>query len=108
MNIRIPPYLKFEDLDLHFCPSGEIGFSWSAIEDLCRWSNVDVSFFKYGDPKYVTKLVSMWYAVHLHNGGATDPILEELDAKGAECTLDSSYFQLSTFNMEKSLVSARH
>lgn len=74
--IRIPDGLSFADLQLRMGEDRRVYFNWEVIDQLCQASNLDPEVFRSSPPENVGNLISYWYAVHLINGGAHDPIQE--------------------------------
>ncbi|MBV7457745.1 hypothetical protein KW843_24955 [Acidovorax sp. sif1233] len=83
LSFRIPPSLSFADLQLRWGSDGQVLFEWSAIEQLCEASGVDVDLFKLTDTSNVARLINHWYEIHRGNGGAIDLVKEEAMSYGA-------------------------
>ena len=74
--IRIPDDLSFSDLQLRMGEDRKVYFNWEVIERLCMASGLEPNLFRLAPPENVGNLISYWYAVHLINGGAHDPVQE--------------------------------
>ena len=79
IDIQIPDGLDFADLKLARDPrTGDISFDWAPIEAICEASGIDLALFEDPDEDTLSELIVEWYAVHLANGGARDPVQEEM------------------------------
>ena len=80
--ICIPDDLKFSSLRLSRDPgTGAIGFDWAPIERICEASNIDIAVFRDAHEDNVAGLIAAWYFEHLRQGGAPDPVREEIIAE---------------------------
>jgi hypothetical protein len=74
----IPDDVDFSHLNQAYEPDGSIRFEWSPIEAICKASGIDIAVFQYGPEDNLAKLITAWYRVHRENGGAVDPVEEDL------------------------------
>lgn len=82
MQITIPETVTFADLKLERDPiTGDVSFDWEPIEAICEASGIDVAIFKEGPADNVSGLIATWYAAHRSNGGAPDPVQDQLLAE---------------------------
>jgi hypothetical protein len=82
LKITIPPGLDFGDLKMSRIPeTGEVEFDWTPIERLCEQNGLDVEIFRDSDEENVAGLINSWYFAHLENGGARDPVQDDLIAE---------------------------
>lgn len=80
-TIAIPNDLDFAALKLARKPDGAISFDWSPIEALCAANGIDIAHFRDGPEDNVSGLIVAWYAAHRQQGGAPDPVAEDLIAE---------------------------
>lgn len=82
LEIRIPDGLEFSALKLSRDPvTRDIEFSWEPIEAICEASGIDIAVFRDQHEDNVGGLIVAWYAHHRANGGAPDPVQEQLLAE---------------------------
>lgn len=82
MHITIPDGVSFEQLKLSRDPvTLSVEFDWAPIEAICAASGVDPAVFKDSHEDNVSGLIHAWYMGHLANGGAPDPVQEQLHAE---------------------------
>jgi len=80
-QIAIPGDVLFADLKLARDPDGQVSFDWSPIEKICAASGLDIAHLRDGPEDNVAALIVAWYAEHLRNGGARDPVEDDLIAE---------------------------
>ena len=78
LKLTIPDGLDFAALRLCRDPDGMISFDWDPIEAICSASGLGVDLFRRSHEDTVAGLIVSWYAVHRANGGASDPVAEDL------------------------------
>lgn len=80
--LTIPASLSFSDLKLtRDTVTGDIVFSWAAVQELCTASGVDIALFCGAHEDNVAGLITEWYSRHRKHGGKPDPVAEELLAE---------------------------
>lgn len=77
-TISIPDDLDFADLHLARDADGMVSFDWATIERICAASGVPVAVFRDAPEDNVAGLIINWYVAHRENGGALDPVAEDL------------------------------
>lgn len=80
IRVRIPKDLEFSDLKLRRHPNRDISFDHQVASRVLEASGVPLARITedlYGD------IITRWYEVHLGEGGAADPIMDELNAEDA-------------------------
>lgn len=55
-----------------------VSFDWEPIRRICAASGIEESLLTNGPEDNVAGIIAGWYAHHLANGGAPDPIAEQL------------------------------
>lgn len=81
LRVRVPRDLEFSDLKLRRYPNGDVSFDHQVASRVLEASGVPLARTTedlYGD------IITSWYDVHLREGGAADPIMDELLAEDAE------------------------
>lgn len=79
--ISIPETVSFADLKLDRRANGDVSFDWAPIEKICVASGIDVAILKRSHEDNLADLLTRWYHAHLKNGGAHDPVFEEVFAE---------------------------
>jgi len=75
-KIRIPADLQFSALRLARDPeTGDIEFDADVLQDICIDNSLPFS------EEVVTSLLTAWYSHHRANGGAPDPVMEQIIAE---------------------------
>lgn len=77
-RIAIPADLEFSALQLGRNADGDVSFDVGVIERICEASGVDPRLFIEAPEGNVAALIVHWYAAHRANGGAPDPVAEDL------------------------------
>jgi hypothetical protein len=77
-KVAIPDDIDFADLRLVRDSDGSVSFDWSVIERICTASNIPPELFRDAPEDNVSGLIVAWYSAHRSNGGATDPVAEDL------------------------------
>lgn len=80
-NVSIPNDLEFADLQLARDPDGGVSFALGVIERICEASNLPIEMFRDAPEGNVSALIVTWYQTHRANGGAPDPVAEDLIAE---------------------------
>lgn len=75
--LTVPADLSFADLRLSRSHEG-ISFDLSALRRLCEASGISIDQFTETHEDNVAGLIVSWYAAHLANGGASDPVADDL------------------------------
>lgn len=88
LRLAIPEGLTFSALQLRREPSGEVSFDRGVIRRICEASGIDPALMLAGPEDNVAGLIVAWYAAHLRDGGAPDPVAEQL---GAEVRAEDGY-----------------
>lgn len=81
LKISIPEHLTFQNLGLGRKKDGSITFNADVINDILRHSKIDPKLFWESDEDNMAGLIIDWYANHLKNGGAHDPVADDLIAE---------------------------
>lgn len=82
ITVRIPDNLKFSDLKLTRT-DGSVSFDWTPIEAICTASGINPAVFRDMPEDNVAGLIIHWYSLHLQDGGARDPVADQLLAEVA-------------------------
>ena len=80
-KITIPEDLAFADLQLARESDGSVSLDWAVIERICQASNLAVELVKETSEDNLVRLLVGWYQAHRQNGGAPDPVAEDLIAE---------------------------
>lgn len=79
-HIRIPDGVTFADLKLRREPDGSVSFDRAVIARVCQASGIDAARFE-ADEDALSSLITGWYRAHRAQGGAPDPVEEDLIAE---------------------------
>lgn len=77
-SIIIPHDLAFVDLRLARSATGDVSFSPDAIARICVASGLPRDLFFSRPEADVCAVIVSWYRAHLADGGAADPVADEL------------------------------
>lgn len=80
-KIAIPDDIDFSDLKLARDPDGAVSFEWAVIERICEASGLPIEVLRDGPEDNVAGLITHWYMAHRANGGAADPVADDLIAE---------------------------
>lgn len=80
-KIVIPENIDFTDLKLRRDADGAVAFDWSPLEEICAASNLDPDLLRNAPEDNVSGLIVAWYQAHCQDGGAPDPVAEDLIAE---------------------------
>jgi hypothetical protein len=79
LRVTIPDGVEFADLRLsRDVDDGRVRFAMAPIEAICEASALDLDELVHGPQPLVGLLISAWYEDHLKDGGAPDPVQEDL------------------------------
>jgi hypothetical protein len=81
VTVAIPEGLDFSALRLVRDSDGHVSFAWGPIEEICAANGLDLELFREGPEDNVSALVTAWYFAHRQQGGAPDPVQEDLLAE---------------------------
>lgn len=81
LRVRIPRDLEFSDLKLRRYPNGDVSFDHQVASHVLEASGVPLA--RITEDLY-SDIITSWYDVHLREGGAPDPIMDELIAEDAQ------------------------
>ena len=79
LRVTIPDGVEFADLRLsRNVDDGLLRFKIAPIEAICEASVLDLDEVVQGPQPLVGLLIAAWYAAHREQGGAPDPVQEDL------------------------------
>ena len=79
LHVTIPEGVEFADLRLsRDVDNGRVRFSMAPIAAICEASDLDLAELVDGPEPLVVPLIAAWYAAHVEEGGAPDPVQEDL------------------------------
>lgn len=79
LRVTIPDGVEFADLCLsRDAGEGLLRFKMAPIEAICEASDLDLDAIVQGPRPLVGLLIAAWYEAHLAQGGAPDPVQEDL------------------------------
>jgi hypothetical protein len=79
LRVTIPDGVEFADLCLsRDINNGLLRFKMAPIEAICEASDLDLDAMVEGPRPLVGLLIAAWYEAHLAQGGAPDPVQEDL------------------------------
>lgn len=91
-RIAIPDDVEFSDLRLQRDADGSVSFDLSVIERICAASGLPVEALTESPEDNVSELIIGWYKAHRADGGAADPVADDLIAEvAAEDAAGQSY-----------------
>jgi hypothetical protein len=96
--LTIPADVSFSDLNLQRdSVTGDLTFEWGPIERICEANGIESEDLLAEPEETFSELLIAWYKAHLDNGGAPDPVEEQMQAEveaelmfGVENVLHSS------------------
>ena len=80
-SIAIPDGVRFSDLRLARDPDGDVSVDFSVIEKICQASDFPFEPLRDGPEDNLASLIVNWYQAHLAQGGARDPVADDLIAE---------------------------
>ena len=82
MKIILPDNLDFSALRLARDSStgGQMAFDWRPVEAICEANGIDIDMFRRSEDN-LSGLLTQWYVAHRDQGGAFDPVMEDLIAE---------------------------
>ena len=80
-KITIPEGVDFSDLRLSREPDGSVSFDMAVVEKICRASGIPIALLRDGSEDSVSGLLVAWYQAHIAQGGAHDPVADDLIAE---------------------------
>jgi hypothetical protein len=79
VHVTIPDGVEFADLHLaRDVNNGLVRFNIAPIEAICEASTLDLAEIVEGPQPLVGLLIAAWYRAHVEQGGALDPVQEDL------------------------------
>ena len=79
LRVIIPDGVEFAQLRLsRDVNNGQVRFSMAPIEAICEASDLDLTELVDGPQPLVVMLIAAWYSAHISEGGAPDPVQEDL------------------------------
>jgi hypothetical protein len=79
LRVTIPDGVEFADLHLsRDADDGQVRFKMAPIEAICEASALDLDALVQGPRPLVGLLIAAWYEAHIAQGGAPDPVQEDL------------------------------
>ena len=79
LRVTIPDGVEFADLRLsRNVDDGLVRFAMAPIESICEASALDLAEIMDAAQPLVGLLIEAWYEDHLRDGGAPDPVQEDL------------------------------
>lgn len=79
LRVTIPDGVEFADLRLtRDAANGRVRFSMAPIAAICEASDLDLAELVDGPEPLVVPLIAAWYTAHVEEGGAPDPVQEDL------------------------------
>ncbi|AQZ95447.1 hypothetical protein BVH74_12110 [Halopseudomonas phragmitis] len=80
-RVAIPDDIEFSDLKLARDPDGAVSFDWAVIERICHASGLPLEMMRDAPEDNVASLIIGWYQAHRADGGAADPVADDLIAE---------------------------
>lgn len=79
VQVTIPDGVEFADLHLsRNVDDGLVRFAMAPIAAICEASTLDLGEIMEGPQPLVGLLIAAWYEAHIQQGGAPDPVQEDL------------------------------
>lgn len=80
--LTIPSDVTFSDLKLQRdSVTGDLTFEWGPIERICEANGIESEDLLEEAGETFSELLIAWYKAHLDNGGAPDPVEEQIQAE---------------------------
>ncbi|NCA71541.1 MAG: hypothetical protein EOM91_15925 [Sphingobacteriia bacterium] len=81
IRLIIPDELSFSDLHLVREPDSSVSFDWDVIAGILHASGLSVELSADDLEDQMSALIVSWYRAHRRQGGAPDPVAEDLIAE---------------------------
>jgi hypothetical protein len=80
LTLKLPEGYTFADLKIRRCEADAIDLDMDLVKLVCRINDLDFQKVCQNPGPVITSLLTVWYKSHLADGGAPDPLMEELKA----------------------------
>jgi hypothetical protein len=78
ITLKLPDGYVFEDLKLRRCDDAAIDLDMDLVQRVCQLNDFDFQKVLANPGPVVSTILTVWYKSHLAEGGAPDPLMEEL------------------------------
>ena len=78
LTLKLPEGYTFADLKIRRVESDAIDLDMDLVKLICTINGLDFDKVRQDPGPVVTTILTIWYKSHLAEGGAPDPLMEEL------------------------------
>ena len=78
LTLKLPQGYAFTDLKLRRCADDAIDLDMDLLTLVCRINGLDFEKLRQNPGPVVTSILTVWYKIHLAEGGAPDAVMEAL------------------------------
>ena len=78
LSLKLPEEHIFEDLKLRRCDDAAIDLDLDLIKKICELNGLDFDKVLLNPGPVISTILTVWYKSHLAEGGAPDPVMEQL------------------------------
>lgn len=83
LTLKLPEGYSFADLKLRRCADDDaIDLDMDLVKKVCSINDLDFQKVLQNPGPVVTTILTVWYKSHIADGGAPDPVMEELKSQG--------------------------
>lgn len=82
LTLKLPEGYSFADLKIRRCADDAIDLDMDLVKLVCSLNGLDFDKVCQDPGPVVTTILTVWYKTHLTEGGAPDPLMEQLRQLG--------------------------
>ena len=82
LTLKLPEGYSFSDLKVRRCDDDAIDLDMDLVKLVCKINDLSFEKVLQNPGPVVTSILTVWYKNHLAQGGAPDPLMEELKTQG--------------------------
>jgi hypothetical protein len=83
LTLKLPEGYTFADLKIRRCDDDAIDLDMDLVKRICNINGLNFDKVCQNPGPVVTTILTVWYKSHLAEGGAPDPLMEELKVQGS-------------------------
>ncbi len=78
LTLKLPEGYTFSDLKIRRCETDAIDLDMNLVKVICNLNGLDFEKVCQNPGPVVTSILTIWYKIHLAEGGQPDPLMEAL------------------------------
>lgn len=82
LTLKLPEGYSFTDLKVRRCDDDAIDLDMDLVRTVCSINGLNFEKVLQNPGPVVTSILAVWYKSHLAQGGAPEPLMEELKSQG--------------------------